>query len=137
VNFVLDCSFVAPLILAEENSAEVEKKFLKIKETDVIYVPQLFWYEIANVMKKAVTRKRITPADAVSSLDLLSAYSFQIDAETGSAYAIRILEIAGKYQLYCYDASYLELVIRKGGILGTNDQSLARACEEAGVRTGF
>ncbi|GHV87286.1 twitching motility protein PilT [Spirochaetia bacterium] len=135
MNYILDCSFIAPLILAEDDSERVEKAFNKIKETDVIYVPQLFWYEIANVMKKAIVRKRISSADAINSLGLLSGYSLHTDAETGSIYTILLLEIAEKYDLYCYDASYLELAIRKGGVMGTNDTKLTAACKMAGVKT--
>jgi predicted nucleic acid-binding protein len=137
VNYVLDCSFIVPLILAEDNSDGVKNEFNKIKETDTIYVPQLFWYETANVMKKAVLRKRITPVDAINSLKLLSDYSLHTDAETGSLYSLLILEIAEKYDLYCYDVSYLELVIRKGGVMGTNDRNLTAACKKAGIKTVF
>jgi predicted nucleic acid-binding protein len=86
-------------------------------------------------MKKAVTRKRITYADAVSSLGLLSDYALHTDGETGSIYSMMILEIADRYNLYCYDASYLELAIRKGAVMGTNDTDLAAACTKAGIKT--
>ncbi|AEF86197.1 toxin of toxin-antitoxin [Treponema primitia ZAS-2] len=135
MNYILDCSFITPLILAEDDSNKIENKFNKISEADVLYVPQLFWYEIANVMKKAIARKRITKLDAIHSLDLLSSYSLHTDTETGPAYSTLLLEIAGKYDLYCYDASYLELAIRKGGVMGTNDGNLARACKKAGIKT--
>jgi predicted nucleic acid-binding protein len=135
VNYVLDCSFITPLILAEDNSDIVTAEFNKIKETDSIYVPQLFWYEAANVMKKAIRKKRITRIDAINSLGLLPGYGLYTDFETGSLYSIIILDLAEKYDLYCYDASYLELAMRKGGIVGTNDHTLAAACKKAGIET--
>jgi predicted nucleic acid-binding protein len=137
VNYILDCSFIAPLILAEDNSAAVESEFYKIAETDSIYIPQLFWYEIANVLKKAIQKKRIAHLDATKSLELLSNYVLQTDTESGSRYSINILDIAEKYDLSSYDASYLELAIRKGGVLGTNDKNLNMACKNAGVETIF
>ncbi|GHV04951.1 twitching motility protein PilT [Spirochaetia bacterium] len=137
MNYVLDCSFITPLIITEDNSDMVEKEFNKIKETDTIYVPQLFWYEIANVMKKAIARKRSTRTDAINSLGLLPGYSIHTDTETGSIYTILLLEIAEKYDLYCYDASYLELAIRKGAVMGTNDNNLTAACKKARIKTIF
>jgi predicted nucleic acid-binding protein len=135
VNYVLDCSFITPLILTEDNSEAIKAEFNKIKDTDTIYVPQLFWYEIANVMKKAVRKKRITRIDVITSLELLSDYDVHTDFETGRLYAIVMLEVAEKYDLYCYDAAYLELAMRKGGVLGTNDRDLAAACKNAGIET--
>ena len=41
--------------------------------------------------------------------------------------------IAREYGLSLYDASYLELAIRKGLPLATKDTSLADAAREAGV----
>ncbi|MFP3040936.1 type II toxin-antitoxin system VapC family toxin [Treponema primitia] len=69
MNYILDCSFIIPLILAEDNSDAVETEFNKISESDNIYVPQLFWYEIANVMKKAIRKNRITNLDAIKGND--------------------------------------------------------------------
>jgi predicted nucleic acid-binding protein len=135
MNYVLDCSFITPLILTEDNSDQAEIAFNKIKETEIVYVPQLFWYEIANVLKKAITKKRITHADAINSLKLLSAYSLQTDVEIGPVYSTLLLDLAEKYALYCYDASYLELAIRKGCVLGTYDRLLAAACQKAGIKT--
>ncbi|GHV82023.1 twitching motility protein PilT [Spirochaetia bacterium] len=135
MNYVLDCSFITPLVLTEDNSEAVKAEFNNIQETDTIYVPQLFWYEIANVMKKAIRKKRITRIDAITSMELLSDYDIHTDFEAGSLYSIVILDLAEKYDLYCYDASYLELAMRKGGVLGTNDNNLAAACKKAGVKT--
>jgi predicted nucleic acid-binding protein len=40
-----------------------------------------------------------------------------------------------KYRLSSYDASYLELAIRKKAALGTLDGNLSKACTEAGLGT--
>jgi predicted nucleic acid-binding protein len=45
----------------------------------------------------------------------------------------RILSLALEYHLSSYDASYLELAIRRGLPLATEDDRLARAAESARV----
>jgi len=42
--------------------------------------------------------------------------------------------LARAYQLTGYDATYLELVLRSGGVLATFDRQLAEAARKAGGR---
>jgi predicted nucleic acid-binding protein len=44
------------------------------------------------------------------------------------------LTLARAYQLTGYDATYLELVLRVGGVLATFDRQLADAVRKAGGR---
>lgn len=44
-----------------------------------------------------------------------------------------IYELAQKYNLTSYDAAYLELAIRLGAPLATNDQDLINAAGQAGI----
>jgi predicted nucleic acid-binding protein len=45
-----------------------------------------------------------------------------------------ILQLARRYRLSSYDASYLELALRKGLPLATLDADLAKAARKSGVR---
>jgi len=56
VNYILDCSFCSAVFLPHELSDKVLKLFNKINEDDLIFIPQLWWYEIGNVLITAVKR---------------------------------------------------------------------------------
>ena len=59
-----------------------------------------------------------------------------IDVEVGAAGAalgLKILNLGISYGLSAYDASYLELAIRRGLPLATQDQRLRDAAAAAGV----
>jgi predicted nucleic acid-binding protein len=104
-------------------------------EDSVIYVPHLFWFEISNLLTTAIKRKRISPADADSLLELLPQSKFNTDHSFGGDYSKSVTALAIKHQLTSYDASYLELAIRKSAALGTLDGDLAKACAKAGPGT--
>jgi predicted nucleic acid-binding protein len=46
----------------------------------------------------------------------------------------RILDLGRRHGLTAYDATYLELAMRTGGMLATFDRKLADAARVAGVR---
>jgi predicted nucleic acid-binding protein len=60
---------------------------------------------------------------------------FNTDYSFGAVYAKSITELAAQYTLSSYDASYLELAIRKGTAIGTLDGNLSKACAKAGIKT--
>jgi predicted nucleic acid-binding protein len=101
-------------------------------EDSVIYVPHLFWFEISNLLTTAIKRKRISSADVDSLLELLPQSKFNTDHSFGGEYSKSVTAFAINYQLTSYDASYLELAIRKSAALGTLDGDLSRACTGAG-----
>jgi predicted nucleic acid-binding protein len=55
------------------------------------------------------------------------------DALTHQVAFTTTYQLARKYRLSSYDAAYLELAIRLGAELATNDAELARAARKAGV----
>jgi predicted nucleic acid-binding protein len=65
---------------------------------------------------------------------LLYSYNFTIDSESGVEYTEKLLELAHIYELSAYDASYLELAIRKQGVVGTLDNNLKKSCIKYGLK---
>jgi len=133
--YVLDCSYCASLFLPDEKSEDNKKAFQKINENDEVYIPLLWWYELSNVLTIAVRRKRLTHTDALNINNLLSSFNFITDTNYGSDYTEKLLQLSQLYNLSSYDASYLELAIRKMGILGTLDKDLKKACTQSGIKT--
>ena len=57
----------------------------------------------------------------------------ETDSETAGRAWREILSLAQAENLSTYDASYLELALRRGLTLATKDQALGRAASQAGV----
>jgi predicted nucleic acid-binding protein len=61
-----------------------------------------------------------------------------VDIEADSATFVHVLsdtlQLARRYNLSAYDASYLELALRRGVPLATLDEDLQKAAKKAGVK---
>ena len=57
-----------------------------------------------------------------------------VDSETDEHIWADTLELADRYQLTLYDASYLELALRAQLPLATLDDRLARAARQSGIQ---
>jgi predicted nucleic acid-binding protein len=133
VIYILDSSFCGAFIMPDEKSPAVNKFFTCLSEDSIIHVPGLFWFEISNLLTQALKRKRIGPADIAALPDMLPQSKFHTDISCGPGYVKSITGLAVKYRLSSYDASYLELALRKRAFLGTLDDGLFGACSKAGL----
>jgi predicted nucleic acid-binding protein len=97
-------------------------------------VPLIWGLEIANVLAKAEARSLVTEAQSEAFLEMLAGVSIHADPMTAARSLTEILQLARRYRLSSYDASYLELALRKGLPLATLDAGLAKAARKSGVR---
>jgi predicted nucleic acid-binding protein len=74
-----------------------------------------------------------TESQSQAFLGLLVQLPIVVDADTATQCLAGILDVARRYQLSSYDASYLELALRKQVPLATFDRELIRAARQAGV----
>jgi predicted nucleic acid-binding protein len=125
--YVIDASFAAAHSLPDEQNDTVDSFFDGITGNDEIFVPQLFWYEISNIFRSNVRRRRITVDQATECLKEIGCLVLTTDTVSGSAYSDKIFRLAQEYELSSYDASYLELALRKGAALATLDDDLNTA----------
>lgn len=135
MNYILDCSFCAAVFLPDEKSENITKIFEGLKEDDTIIVPQLWWYEISSVLSVAVKNERLKHSDVINIIRLLKDYGFDTDVSYGDKYSEKIFELSQLYDLSVYDSAYLELAIRKNGMVGTLDKKLKLACGKSGIGT--
>jgi predicted nucleic acid-binding protein len=133
--YVLDASFCVPHIIPDEKSEFIDCFFSSIGKSDVLYVPQLWWYELGNILKKVITRKRLEYTRAAALVADLPKFGIHTDSEHGGPYTERLFRLAHDYDLTVYDAAYLELAARKGAVLGTLDGNLKTAAIRHGVET--
>jgi predicted nucleic acid-binding protein len=133
MNYVFDSSFVGAILIPDEWNPATDKMRSGIGEEEDIYIPQLFWYEISNVFKNLIRRKRYTGDEVARFYPQLDAIRLTIDSETGIEYSKKLLYLSSEYNLGCYDAAYLELAKRKKATLCTLDEKLKDAAKKHGV----
>ena len=78
-------------------------------------------------------RKRATPEETQKSLQFLGSLPIAVDESTGTQAFGHTLHLARAHNLSVYDASYLELAMRRGLAIATLDEKLKQAASVLGV----
>jgi predicted nucleic acid-binding protein len=97
-------------------------------------VPMTWGLEVANVIAKAEEKSLVTEARSGAFLEMLEDLEIEVDAATFAHALSDTLQLARRYKLSAYDASYLELALRLGLPLATLDEDLQKAAKKAGVK---
>lgn len=134
MDWVLDASIALAWALPDETSLQADQFLSRVSRKDVLWVPSLWWYEVANALILAERRKRLTEADGIQLRELYGMLPIKTDVIIGLDTIERLRTLAREYGLSAYDAAYLELALRRGLRLATLDQNLQSAARKAGVR---
>ena len=134
MSYIYDTSFICSLIIPDEKNSRSEEVHTAISDDELIYVPQLLWYEVTNVFKNLLRRKRYSYDEILEFYEPLVAIRLTFDREEGVEYSKKILRLCNDYNLSSYDATYLELADRKGAVLYTLDEGLRTAAKKYGVK---
>ena len=137
MDWVLDSSIALALALPDETSEHADHFFGRMTSGDVLWVPALWWYEMANALIGAQRRKRLSETDRMRLIELYRMLPIQTDTVLDSDAMHRFHTLAMEYELSAYDAAYLELAQRKGLGLATLDRRLHSAALRAGVKVAF
>ena len=129
--FVLDNSVVSGWYLTGQ-STEYSKAIAARLEVEKALVPALWQLELANVLKNACTKGRLSHAQARQILDALGQLPIEVDSDAQPGQRA-LFELAMRFNLSSYDAAYLELAMRHGLPLATQDEQLKIAAVAAGV----
>jgi len=129
---VLDASVALSWVYSDEHSAVSNALLARVSQQGAV-VPFLWRLEVANSLQTGIKRKRIDAAYRDSSLQIFLRLPIEIDPETNDYAWTTILQLSDIYQLTVYDASYLELALRRALPLATRDNDLAAAGSSAGV----
>ncbi|MBO4533884.1 MAG: type II toxin-antitoxin system VapC family toxin [Treponema sp.] len=136
--FVADTSFLAAYLLngicSDEFSDCVNDVDYVLQNNGQIYVPQLFWYEMGNVLLSKTRRKQkgepvLSRSDAMDIMYDLQFLPIYTESQNDLQIRQRIFDLATDNNLSYYDASYLELSRRTGLPLKTYDADLKKLCE--------
>ena len=127
-SYVLDAS-VAGAWLFEEQQTKSAIQFRNQALGAIAIVPQLFRYEISNLILNN-TRKNEIDARAMA-FKFIESISVTMDFKT--PLYLDLVDLASEAQLSVYDAIYLELAIRYEVPLATYDKKLAKAAKKFGI----
>ncbi len=137
MNFVLDASVTMAWLLGDARSADraYARRVLEALKDAVTRaeVPATWALEVANVIARAEAKSLITEAQSEAFLEMLSSSPIHPDHATVAAALSDTLQLARRYRLSSYDASYLELALRSALPLATLDADLNKAARKAGV----
>ena len=100
----------------------------------ILWVPALWWYEIANALLMAQRRKKLGEAERIRLVELYRRLPIRTDVVLDSDSMWRFQGLAIEYHLSAYDAAYLELAQRRGLGLATVDRLLRGAAQKAGIK---
>ena len=106
------------------------RQYLKVAEA---IVPDVWPYEIANVLYIGLKHGRCTETDIVPWTKLLLALPIRVEAATVSSVLVTVLNASIKHQLTAYDAAYLELAMRHDVPLATLDKKLSVVATKLGI----
>lgn len=126
---VLDASVVMSWAL-EETPVPSAIKALEQLRTEVAVEPQMWVYEIHNVLLVGERRGRIAPSSADTFLQSLNRWRISLEPTEPTA----TLTLARRHKLTFYDACYLELARRKDLPLATLDKALSKAARAEKIK---
>jgi predicted nucleic acid-binding protein len=130
--FVLDASIPLAWCFGDE-ATPTTAALLDRLEDETAVVPAIWPLELGNILAGAERRGRLTPTRVSEFLALIGGLDIEIDDETAARALRETLTLARTENLTTYDASYLELAIRRGLPLATKDNQLSRIAARLGV----
>lgn len=140
----VDTSFMAAYILngycSDELSDCIKDVEYILNNNGQFYVPQLFWYEIENVLLYKIRKNKkgqvyLSKSDVMDIIYDLQQLPIYTDLQPDGEIRQRIFDMAEEHNLSYYDASYLELARRYSIPLKTYDADLSAAFESYRAKT--
>lgn len=133
MTLVLDASMTVAWLFDDERTEAAHAVMRRVVIEGAI-VPSLWRLEVANVLRNAVRRRRCNEAYVDRSLARLARLAIMRDEETDDHAWGSTRTLARKESLSVYDASYLELAIRRRVSLASCDQALLAAAARRKVQ---
>lgn len=126
---VLDASVVFKWLVEEGDSGRAIKYLTDhISGAEAIAVPELLFYELANVLS---TKFNLTPLESREAFK--SIWDIELESHhLGLNDYQRVIHWSNKLNLSGYDAAYITLAEKLGSEFVTADAKLYRSCSELG-----
>jgi predicted nucleic acid-binding protein len=128
--FVIDNSVVCGWFIRQQASAYGDAIAKRLQD-DRSIAPAIWELELANVMRTACLRQRLTAEQAQELLAQVATLPIEVDRQGVPPAAL--LSLALRFGLSSYDAAYLELALRLQLPIATTDTALRDAARASGV----
>lgn len=136
MNFVLDNSVTMRWLFEDGRATDIayaDRVLAALKDWTAI-VPVTWGLEVVNVIARSEWKGLVTTQRSNAFFKMLRGIDIEVDAETFEHALSDTLQLARRYKLSAYDASYLELASRLEIPMATLDENLQKAGQKAGVK---
>lgn len=130
--FVIDNSVVMSWCFEDENCEYADSVLESLKKYTAI-VPSIWPLEVCNVLLVAERKKRLSDSDSSQFIALLSELPITVEQEPPARMFSEIFTLARKFGLSTYDASYLDLAVKRGIPIATLDNRILSAAKQNNV----
>ena len=131
--FVLDASVTLAWGFEDEANSYTDGVLEALARAQAL-TPLIWPMEVGNALLSAERRGRLTQAETVQFLTLVQQLPIVVEAEAPERFLGEVLALAREQGLSTYDASYLDLAMRLGLPLATQDEGLRQAAARSGVK---
>ena len=132
MSLVIDASVALAWCFRDQRTIAMKVLLDRVSDTGAT-APQLWPLETLNSLLVAERRKRINADERFRLTEFLEKLPVVIDDETVPRLWRGTSQLAILHRLTAYDATYLELALRLGLPLATNDRALSDAATRVGV----
>lgn len=126
MKIVVDTSVVIAVVAGEPEKA----RLIELTKDAIIVAPPSIRWEIGNAFSAMLKRSRLNLEQAIEAIDISQSISLEI-ADINLKDAIRL---AGKYNIYAYDAYILQCAIEYGLPLISLDSKLVDVARQEGIQ---
>ena len=132
MSFVLDNSVALAWCFEDEQTPSVMALLDRVTETGAI-APLLWPLEALNGLMVAERRRRLNAATRAALTAFLRDLPIMLDLDTAERAWREAAQLAERFGLSVYDATYLELALRRRLPLASLDQGLREAAGAMGI----
>lgn len=128
----MDNSVTMAWCFEDESTPYTEAVLDRVRETGAV-APAIWPLEVANAVLVGERRQRLTLARTTRFVQFVRSLPITVDTMDLASVLGPVLTLGREHGLSSYDAAYLELAMREGLPLATQDARLSAAAERVGV----
>ena len=131
--FIVDASVAIAWVHPAQATRHTEGMLDAIADGATLEVPALWPLEVANALVVLVRRRKLKEQERQAALCWLQGLRLRLDHEMAGLAFSRLSDLATAHQLSVYDATYLELALRRQLPLACAEGALRNAAKSTGV----
>jgi len=131
--FVIDASIGLAWVHPSQATPESDALLADVESGARVMVPAIWFAETANALLVLERRKKLTRGERAKALSRLGDLNILPDEDGHRFVFSSVSEVASKQGLSVYDASYLELAVRRGLPFASRDEAVKAAAEKCGL----